>query len=346
MAFASAPSAANPIQMCAYTEAPAVNDVCAGSLPIDAVPAATNNDPACSFSGGPTANTPAITPGDLCAGSLENTAWYTFTVNAAGTVVITIDNIVCVGGGSGFQIGYFSGSCGSLTNLGCSSGSGGTVTATITGLTAGQVITIAIDGNAGAFCNFDISATNTIPLPIELTNFDAKEINGSVSLSWTTATEINNDYFTIEKTKDGEIFEVVGLIDGAGNSQMINSYFSKDDSPFKGTSYYRLSQTDYDGTTTQSNLVAVKIASSFGDLTVYPNPIEQTGYLSFNSNIESNIIDVTIYDVSGRNITSSKFIANKGANKFKLDSKELPQGMYFLTIENGNESENIKFIKD
>ena len=138
MAFETAPTAANPIQICAYTQAPAANDVCSGAMPIDAVPQATHNDPACSYSGGPTTNSPTLTPGSFCAGSLENTAWYTFTVLANGSVVITIDGISCVGGGSGFQIGYFTGSCGSLTNIGCNSGSGSTVTTTITGLTAGQ----------------------------------------------------------------------------------------------------------------------------------------------------------------------------------------------------------------
>ena len=122
-------------------------DDCNGALLISSTPQSSNN--ICTTPG-PTTNTPTITPADICAGSLENTAWYSFTTLSTGDVVVTIDNIICSGGAAGFQIGYFVGSCGSLVNIGCQNGSGGTVTATISGLVAGEEVYIAIDGNAGA----------------------------------------------------------------------------------------------------------------------------------------------------------------------------------------------------
>lgn len=249
IAFETAPTAANPIQICAYTQAPAVNNVCSGAMSIDSQPQATNNDPACSYSGGPTTNSPTLTPGSFCAGSLENTAWYTFTVLNTGNVVITIGNITCVGGGSGFQIGYFTGNCGSLTNIGCNSGSGSTVTTTITGLTAGQIVTIGIDGNAGAYCTFNISATNTVLLPIELLFFTARERDNNNIIEWVTALEVNNDYYTVEQSTDLYTWKTISKQKGSGTVNTPTMYTAIDYNVKKQVNYYRLRQTDYNGET-------------------------------------------------------------------------------------------------
>ena len=332
------------LDICFYACDTPTEDACAGAVAIGPTPQSLDNF--CTTPG-PTANSPTITPANLCAGSLENTAWYSFTVLNTADVIMTIDNIVCTGGGAGFQIGFFTGPCGNLNNFGCVSGAGGTVTVTITGLTAGQVVTVAIDGNAGANCTYDISVTNTLPLPIDLMSFDAQYIEASalIDLTWITASETNNDFFTVERSKDGETFEVVGIVDGAGNSTMVNGYELADDNPYKGTSYYRLAQTDFDGTTEYSKLVAVKIDAGFGNLNVFPNPIEGVGYLTFNSNVDAISI-LVIYDVSGRKIISQEINTIKGDNEIMLPTSNLPEGMYFLTVGNDNETSNIKFIKD
>ncbi|MCW8897171.1 MAG: T9SS type A sorting domain-containing protein [Flavobacteriales bacterium] len=328
---------------CIYTQTPP-QDACSGAVPIDATPSPSDNY--CTTPG-PTANTPTITPGNLCAGSLENTAWYSFTLQNTGDVVLTIANIICSGGGAGFQIGYFTGSCGSLSNFGCTSGSGGTVTVTITGGTAGQTIYVAIDGNAGANCTFDISATNTVPLPIELLDFNAfySEETKNVLLDWTTISEINNDYFTIEKSIDGENFEVVSIIDGAGNSSELKSYNALDKNPISGTSYYRLKQTDFDGKYEYSDLIPVRIEEVISNPTIYPNPITNNGVLEFSTN-STEVTVVTVYDVSGRAVLSNQHFTNKGINKIQLETSELTNGMYFIGLKNGNSKTNLKFIKE
>lgn len=328
---------------CIYTQTPP-QDACAGAIPIDATPSPSDNY--CTTPG-PTANTPTITPSNLCAGSLENTAWYSFTVQNTADVVLTIGNIVCSGGGAGFQIGFFTGSCGSLTNFGCTSGSGGTVTVTITGATAGQTIYVAIDGNAGANCTFDISATNTVPLPVKLTHFDAlyNKHSNNVDINWITESEINNDYFTIEKSVDGKNFEVVGIVDGAGNTSSVKSYQAIDEKPIIGTSYYRLKQTDFDGQFEYSNLVPVKIEGTITNPTVYPNPVTNDGILEFNASAASSTT-ITIYDVSGRIAYSNQLQTNKGFNHLILPTSALSNGMYFIHLNNGVESTNLKFIKE
>jgi hypothetical protein len=234
---------------------PTINDDCANATSVDSTP--DSDDNFCTTPG-PTTNAPTITPADLCAGSLENTAWYTFTVLNTNDVTVVFDNIVCTGGGAGFQIGYFTGTCGSLSNLGCSSGSGGTVTTTITGLTAGDVVTFAMDGNAGANCTYDISATNTVLLPIELTYFRVtQESKLKNVLHWATASELNNDKFIIETSNDLTAWNNLREINGSGTSNTSTSYEFTDYSPTGTISYYRLKQIDFDGKLLHSKIVSV-----------------------------------------------------------------------------------------
>ncbi len=342
LSYASGGPCGNYVDVCIDVCDTPPNDICSGATSISNVPLSTDNF--CTTPG-PTTNTPTITPADLCAGTLENTAWFTFTVLATADVVITFDNIVCTGGGAGFQIGYFTGSCGSLTNLGCSSGAGGTVVTTITGLNAGDVVTMAVDGNAGADCTFDLSATNTLPLPIELISFNAKAINNAyVQLGWVTQTEINNNFFTIERTKDGVNFEVVGIVDGAGNSTMIKNYNAEDTEPYLGTSYYRLKQTDYDQNFSYSNLVSVNIESQFDGAAIYPNPVSGNSQLTFNSSISGGYT-ISLFDISGRLIFDEQLNSVEGVNNINLDTEDLGQGVYFIKLQTGLESRVLKLIK-
>ena len=205
------------------------------------------------------------------------------------------------------------------------------------------------DGEFGAWnnigCTVDPMALITGSLPIELLSFDAEPDNSIVKLSWATSTEVNNDFFTVERSKDARIFEVVGIVDGAGNSNMLRTYRLYDKTPNKGTSYYRLKQTDYDGVSTYSDVVTVKMDASIDGISVYPNPVTGSGYLVFNSTIKSTA-SITIHDVSGRKILSKDFVVNKGNNTISLDADNLTQGMYFLTFENGSENTTVKFVKD
>lgn len=98
------------------------------------------------------------------------------------------------------------------------------------------------------------------PLPIELIQFDAQlNPKNQVDLLWITATEINNDYFTVERSIDANNFEPVKELDGAGNSTQLIYYQTKDEHPYKGLSYYRLKQTDFDGNYTYSQIISIMI---------------------------------------------------------------------------------------
>lgn len=109
------------------------------------------------------------------------------------------------------------------------------------------------------------------PLPIELVGFSAVDAGDAVALTWATASESNNDHFTIERSADGERFEAIARIAGAGSSTTLIAYDAQDAAPLPGTSYYRLRQTDTDGTWSLSAIVPV-MRGSQSVLVIAPNP--------------------------------------------------------------------------
>jgi len=111
----------------------------------------------------------------------------------------------------------------------------------------------------GGVNNMGTIFKNSVLLPIELISFDAKCNNGKVFTAWETATETNNEYFTLEKSRDGINFQNVTTVKGAGNSSRKLSYNSTDNESYSGISYYRLKQTDFDGKYTYSKVVSVGV---------------------------------------------------------------------------------------
>jgi len=287
--------------------------------------------------------------------STENGVWYQYC-NSTGTTMVIDVAVAEPNNDCNLQGAVFVGPTTGGGTLDCSnseyqeygSNPGGNGNGfSFTGVTVpnGECAFVFIDGYAGATCG---SATISIicpVLPIQLISFDVESKGHYNLLTWLTASEINNDFFTIEKSKDGQIFEVVGIVDGAGNSNTIRTYDTIDKNPYQGTSYYRLKQTDYDGQFAYSQLVAVNVIGAFENVAIFPNPILGVGYLSFSAAANSTTT-VWIYDISGRKVWSKDYGTNKGANQLTLETNELSQGMYFLTMSNGEENTTLKFIKE
>jgi hypothetical protein len=127
-----------------------------------------------------------------------------------------------------------------------------------------------------AFTIHGASPSNTV-LPIELMFFTSQVTSqNTVLLNWATASELNNDFFTVERSLDGLTWEVVEFVNGNGTTPLRNDYNSKDVRPYIGLSYYRLKQTDFDGTFEYSNIVSVFVASTDQELIKVVNIIGQT----------------------------------------------------------------------
>ncbi len=175
---------------------------------------------------------------------------------------------------------------------------------------------------------------NASPLPIELTAFNATCEGEHVKLNWITASETNNDYFTVEKSIDAVSFSEITIINGAGNSSSANTYTFTDLEQQSGNAYYRLKQTDYDG---NFEYFSVIIAPNCHDADAEINAFnDQEGNIQIQINTEAgeNYYAV-LYDATGRKITSRNFITTTGRNSYQLAVSGLRSGIYLISIDNG-----------
>jgi hypothetical protein len=182
--------------------------------------------------------------------------------------------------------------------------------------------------------------TTTIPitidsaLPVELLSFDAKAANSNCILHWETASEINNDYFTIQRSVDGNTFEDVGKVKGAGNSTSIIDYTYIDKNPVCSTCYYRLNQVDYDGKSSLSKIIRVNFESSEFALSATVVDYENNSIkIYLNSSRDENVV-YRICDLPGRIISSGSKTTGKGTNTIEIDTKYFSHGIYFLSLNN------------
>lgn len=218
----------------------------------------------------------------------------------------------------------------------------------LTGLTIGNgynfcyTFTVPSGCTHTKHCPYYVGAT---PLPVMLSSFTASQTLSTVNLNWTTETEVNNDYFTIERSRDLVNFEVLDVVKGNGNSNTKINYNLIDNNPLKGTSYYRLKQTDYDGQFEYFEPIAVTIKSKFDEVSVYPNPVTGNGFIAFNS-LETTEQLISIYDIAGRVVYEKQYAVKLGENKLVLETTNLTKGMYFIRMADGAEGINIKFIKE
>ena len=149
--------------------------------------------------------------------------------------------------------------------------------------------------------------------------------------SFCPATETNNDYFTIECSYDAVSWGVVAKISGAGNSNEVKNYEYYDKNTGSGQMYYRLTQTDYDGKTTHSNIISVMCEDNEQiDMYIFPNPAQTMLNVLFLHSYSDNGF-IYLFDEVGRNVLTSKVnLADEKTYKITLDISYLSNGNYIL----------------
>jgi len=219
--------------------------------------------------------------------------------------------------------------------------SGGSV---CSGAGTGTVVSNAAVTAFGPF-SFGSKGTSVNPLPIELLSFNAVYNGKTVDLAWKTASETNNDYFTIERSKDGVFFEIIGLVDGAGNSNSILNYKFEDNYPLKGSSYYRLKQTDFDNNHSYSGIIPIENNSVDMEFNVFPNPTTAESIHISVSGAAGEEVLVVLYNPLGEEVYSKLIINSGGTFLTGLDpSKKLTPGIYLITGTSKNEVFRQKLI--
>lgn len=168
-------------------------------------------------------------------------------------------------------------------------------------------------------------------LPVELLDFRAEPTEaGPVKLTWQTATELNNDYFAVERSADAQVFEELFRVEGAGTTTELQNYEVLDEVPLSGNNYYRLRQVDTDGTIEYSDIRLVNLdAGALTSVQVYPNPTSASLTISTVQSFAENGF-INLLDSAGRIVLSQ--LPSDSAGAQLLDVRTLTRGLYFLQV--------------
>jgi hypothetical protein len=185
-------------------------------------------------------------------------------------------------------------------------------------------------------------AGGSAPLPVELVSFAGSCEDGVVNLSWQTASEHNSSHFDLEKSRDGESWQVIETIPSAGNSNELLNYTAYDQVT-NILNYYRLNQVDIDGTNKRYDPIAVSCeASQNGIFMTYPNPSNEGFNIIINDKALEGEMNMNIYTSTGSIILQKRIEVKEGVNVFMVNEKLLP-GLYFIELKDQNN--NTKMIR-
>lgn len=222
---------------------------------------------------------------------------------------------------------------------------GGTGSYTSTG-TAGSTVagphTVTGTSTVTYFSPYILSRI-TATLPIELLSFTGECKGTKVLLNWVTASELNNNYYTIERSADGNSFESIGIVTGGGTSSTTLHYSYSDEELLPTGGYYRLKQTDYNGESKTSDIIYVEACVSSNDNI---NIFSQGGSnytLIINTTLDDDF-NLTIYSVLGQVVLSKNFFVSAGANKLSFNLENFDPSMFFVNVNNGKEKSFTKKI--
>lgn len=188
------------------------------------------------------------------------------------------------------------------------------------------------EGGGSNFCSGGV-------LPVELLFFKATATTKQVSLSWATASELNSDYFIVEKSDDGLSFETLAKVEAQGNSTVKINYEAIDEKPIIGKTYYRLKEVDLQGKETMFHVNLVEF-TGLRATSIYPNPIDNGQNLTLELNfIPQYPLEVSLFDLSGKRI--ERLIIKNNLTALPI---QLNQGMYILRVSSPEYSSLSKFL--
>ena len=231
-------------------------------------------------------------------------------------------------------------------------GTGTTINTSLTNTTfgpytagTGYSYTVSVANNPDCTETTAVSVVSCTVTAIELLRFDGQIQGENNLLSWTTASEIDADYFTLEKSLDGVNFAEVTKVAATGNSNVNQDYNYLDTEATTGVTYYRLLETNREGTTMiASDVITLSRNANFEIVNVIPVPTTDFVNLSFQTATDKGII-ITIYDITGRTLETQTTDATIGLNTITLNVSNYATGAYFVQITDGNTEAITRIVK-
>jgi hypothetical protein len=194
------------------------------------------------------------------------------------------------------------------------------------------------------FSPFTLGSSTTLnPLPVQLLNFNALPLTSSVKVIWATTSELNNDFFVVEKSIDGKLWNEIGRVEGADNSNSVSKYVLVDNAPVIGLQYYRLKQVDQNGEFTYSHIASARFTEELVDVvTISPNPAKDIFNVMLLNNEDENA-SVAIINSLGQTVLQFDHIQS---SILTIDMKDLSNGVYALQVTQNGLTTSNKLIKN
>lgn len=210
-----------------------------------------------------------------------------------------------------------------------------------TALTPTSPVTVSATGiTTFTSNNFAIGLNTTTILPVVLIQFQVTSTGNVHMLTWTTASELNNDYFIIERSADAIVFSEIGRVKGAGNSEQNLHYSFYDESPLHGINYYRLQQVDFNGNVEYSKLIFIESIVK-EKLLLYPNPAMNEVYVEIPENIAGKYT-ILLLDQNGKLIYTS---VKSDQYLHRIAIENLPEGYYAIVLSSNSKQYFTSFLK-
>ena len=209
-----------------------------------------------------------------------------------------------------------------------------------------NTVTFTVDFTNGQY--YTLGSEEVAALPIELLSFNAKVLeNETVRINWATASEENNAFFTVERSSNGQIFEPITIMEGAGISEQVQYYQYIDNQPLEGYSFYRLKQTDISGESSYSEVQSVFLhKSNQAEFLLYPNPVMkgEEAHLRYKVDREK-AVKIQVYDLNGKTLYYKEEQLNLNGEIINIPTSGLSRGIHIVKITDAdNRTVSFKLI--
>ncbi len=207
------------------------------------------------------------------------------------------------------------------------------------GVAAQFVLITALTNHGGSCYSFGEIRINldSSVVPVELVDFSGQcdSNRNEIRLEWTTAAEISNAYYIVERSPDFNHWSEVSRVDSKGDSLSETYYDYSDKNPIKGKSYYRLTQVNLDGSKKELEVITVNCISSLQSVEFSPNPFSEKIFVRVSSD-RDEVMEFKLYSSLGQEVFTQNVIAIRGENEIVLEPTGLNVGQYFITVKQGN----------